>query len=266
MFKTINPPPNLSKYIKAFWMGSFESNLEKSFTHLAHATTTPQLIFHLEGSFHEVISSVESGQTFDASIYGQSNLYKVFKTKSKKPSILGVQLYPHALPKLLSVPAEALTNETVELQLALGREGRELTEAVFTTRCEFKRVELISTFLEKKLNGPDRPRDTPVANAILNIERCKGRVSISKLVDQSCLSQRQFERNFKELTGFSPKAYLKIVRFESLLEGCAITGSTLTGKALEFGYYDQAHMNHDFRAFTGLSPLQYRDFCSSQFM
>ena len=34
---------------------------------------------------------------------------------------------------------------------------------------------------------------------------------------QAFLSQRQFERNFKELIGFSPKFFARLVRFKSLI-------------------------------------------------
>ncbi len=262
MFKIIKPPSNLARYIECFWIGEFDNHLKTSFTHLAAARSKPQLLFHLEGKFEEVISSEK---TFDACFYGQSNLHKLYKTHSKKPAILGIQFYPQAFPKLLSIPASDLTNESIDINSLFGKEGAELTEKIFTTDGDMQKVKLVSSFLEKKFGRQERKKDIVIEHAIHHIHHHKGKVSIDKLIDQSCLSQRQFERNFKELAGFSPKSYLKIVRFESLLDYFTISQTTLTDVALEFGYYDQAHLNHDFKAFTGLAPSQYLNSYSDQY-
>lgn len=42
--------------------------------------------------------------------------------------------------------------------------------------------------------------------------------AISKLATAACLSLRQFENHFKELTGFSARTYVKLARFERLVE------------------------------------------------
>jgi AraC-like DNA-binding protein len=85
--------------------------------------------------------------------------------------------------------------------------------------------------------------------------------SIGALASQVNLSQRQFERHFKYLTGFSAKTFFKIARFENLVEalGCpaGAASQNLTAMALEHGYYDQAHLNRHFKEFVGMSPTGY---------
>lgn len=265
MFKIIQPPVHLAKYIVCFWVGRFDSSRKNSFVHLAHATTKPQLLFHLEGVFEEIISPQQTERTFDAGIYGQSASHKQYQTGSRAPKIFGVQLYPHALTRLLGIPADELCNESVDIHSILGKQGREVSEKIFSTDCDIKRANIISAFLARRLTGREKMKHGSIVQAIHRIEKCRGEVCIQELIDQSCLSQRQFERNFKELSGFSPKAYLRIVRFESLLDHFVDRGTSLTSAALEFGYYDQSHLNHDFKAFTGLSPLQYLNFYSAQY-
>lgn len=72
------------------------------------------------------------------------------------------------------------------------------------------------------------------------------------------LSERQFERNFKDYTGFSLRKYTKIKRFEQVYNELrsAQNIDNLTQFALQYDYYDQAHFNRDFKEFTNLSPLQ----------
>ena len=86
-------------------------------------------------------------------------------------------------------------------------------------------------------------------------------LSVGELCSQVNLSQRQFERHFKYLTGFSAKAFFKIARFENMISalGCGAgnVAQNLTSMALEHGYYDQSHLNRHFKEFTGMAPGDY---------
>ena len=69
---------------------------------------------------------------------------------------------------------------------------------------------------------------------------------------------RQFERRFCELVGVTPKRYARIVRFDAALRAkMAVPKRAWTDIAHEIGYYDQMHMVHDFRRFSGESPTNY---------
>lgn len=56
----------------------------------------------------------------------------------------------------------------------------------------------------------------------------------------------------------SPSAFRRIRRFAAVLQrlerAAAVDWSDL---ALSCGYFDQAHFNHDFRAFSGVNPSAY---------
>jgi AraC-like DNA-binding protein len=83
-----------------------------------------------------------------------------------------------------------------------------------------------------------------------------GQVNIRELSTQYFLSQKQFERKFKEHSGFMPKLYARIVRFETALSGYSRNRS-LTEVGYESGYYDQSHFIHDFKKFSGHHPRSY---------
>src|SRR5690606_13565448 len=85
-----------------------------------------------------------------------------------------------------------------------------------------------------------------------------GNARIQELLEAQLLSQRQFERNFKMLTGFSPKYFSRIVRFEkSIINAYCCQPLSLTELALYSGYFDQAHMIREYREFTGKKPSAY---------
>ena len=65
--------------------------------------------------------------------------------------------------------------------------------------------------------------------------------------------------------GLPPRSFIRLSRF---LHACSKLRSggwtSLTRLAHDCGYYDQAHFNRDFRAFTGMTPTAYREITSVQ--
>ncbi|MBC8045504.1 MAG: AraC family transcriptional regulator, partial [Fimbriimonadaceae bacterium] len=81
--------------------------------------------------------------------------------------------------------------------------------------------------------------------------------NVEQLARQNFLSIRQFERNFKEFSGFRPKLFSRIIRFQSALSEYDNKGKPLTEIAYACGYYDQSHFIHDFKEFSGHYPKHY---------
>ena len=83
--------------------------------------------------------------------------------------------------------------------------------------------------------------------------------SVAAVAEHGGLSARRFSELFTAQVGQSPKHYARLRRFQLALQclhaGVAFDGADL---ALACGYHDQSHFNHDFRAFSGLTPTQYR--------
>ncbi len=53
--------------------------------------------------------------------------------------------------------------------------------------------------------------------------------------------KKQFNRRFKQYSGFNPKTYSRVIRFETIIRQHP-TISSLTEIAYENGYFDQAHL------------------------
>jgi AraC-like DNA-binding protein len=72
------------------------------------------------------------------------------------------------------------------------------------------------------------------------------------------LSARRFIELFRREVGVSPKTFCRIVRFQGALQRIAVASSpNFVRLALDCGYYDQAHLIHDFKDFTGLTPTAF---------
>ena len=256
MFQTIAPRPSLEKYVQYFWFGELELSPNQTFTHLATASGSIEWQFHYLGNFTTLNSQGEPKRVFPAGMYGQTNQYNQYVTASRQSGIFAVRLYPHVLPALVGIPAYEITNQSVDVLSLLGREGVELAEKIESSRSFSQRVSIFSDFLENKLIRP-RKKYHYLESAIVQIHRSNGQINATTLVNQSCLSQRQFERSFKELAGFSLQSYLKIIRFEAALSLVSAGYASLTELAYQLGYYDQSHFNRDFKRFTGQTPFQF---------
>jgi len=77
------------------------------------------------------------------------------------------------------------------------------------------------------------------------------------------LSERQLERLFDERVGYGPKTFARVVRMQRAVESIVRTaggrGTTVSWAsfARDCGYADQAHLIHEFRALTGVTPRVY---------
>src|SRR5262249_10162481 len=85
-----------------------------------------------------------------------------------------------------------------------------------------------------------------------------GKARLSEVAAQSNLSQRQFERQFKRWIGVPSKIYARLVRHEAAREALFHDpDSEMVTLAQNYGYSDQAHFIHEFKAFTARTPGQY---------
>ena len=168
--------------------------------------------------------------------------------------IFGVVLQPYAPTLLFNIPATAFKNELVDLASLPGQEGMELSEQILSAGNNLQRIFLMNRFLSKQIKDF---KPFSIIHSVQSICAKKGNVNMQQLSDQSFLSQRQFERKFKEFVGFSPKTFSRIVRFKSILDSYSTDNKTMTEIAYDFGYYDQSHFIQDFKQFSGYSPTSY---------
>ncbi|MDP9041947.1 MAG: helix-turn-helix domain-containing protein, partial [Bacteroidota bacterium] len=175
-------------------------------------------------------------------------------TAKENYGIFGVLLQPYAIPLLFGISSTEIKNELIDLTSLLGQSGKDITEQMLLAKDNAQRLQLISCFLEQRISEFERPE---IVNATQRIYSLNGLVNVKNLADQFSLSQRQFERKFKEHIGFSPKSFSRIVRFKSLISNYKKENSTLTQVAYDFGYYDQAHFIQDFKQFSGYNPNAY---------
>jgi AraC-like DNA-binding protein len=152
-----------------------------------------------------------------------------------------------------------LTDRIEDIESIWGNEGRDIEERVCKAGTFAERIAIVESILTARLIA-HKQFDTTIIEAARLIVGRDGVLPIRHVAELIGISERRLEREFKQKIGVSPKLFSRIIRFQKLIKALEGEGAAgLLDKALEFGYYDQAHMVHEFREFAGKSPTTFID-------
>jgi AraC-like DNA-binding protein len=254
-FQQIPPPDHLKAYIRTFW--ALESNAaddtSKSFRTMADGC--PGLLFQQpeKGVIYQ-----NDKQLPNIILYGQATTHAALSLKGQF-STIGIFFQPNALNAIFGLNAEALTDTCLNLDELAGEHGFSLLEQVSNAAGIYGQVEVICSYITALLRRQHRDADNAMQFALSSIIQSKGSVSLITLRETLQLSERSFERKFKQHVGIPPKLYSRIARFQASLEQLKRNQfDKLSDIAFENDYADQSHFIRSFKEFAGCSPFQYQ--------
>ncbi|WP_291411496.1 AraC family transcriptional regulator [Actinophytocola sp.] len=214
---------------------------------LATPTPTATVIVNTGGAFGGYPRAFATGLTDTHDVIEQVGAIECVDLK----------LTPLGAYTLLGVPMDELTGRVVDLADVLGPAGHRLTERLANTAGWDARFAVLDEFLLRRAEeGPTPAREVAWAWRRL-VESC-GVLSIGELAHEVGWSRRHLVTRFRQQVGLPPKTVARIVRFDGLLRRVGTAGRAAWSRiATECGYYDQAHMNRDFREFAGTTPTAF---------
>ena len=80
----------------------------------------------------------------------------------------------------------------------------------------------------------------------------------NQLARTAGMSERTFERQFKQHYGISPHQFLKRLRVRMSCRSLVYSDAPISVIALDHGFSDQSHFTHEFREQIGNTPSEYR--------
>jgi len=254
--------PQLSRYVQTIWV--FESKVADGAGDMQRIVPDghPELILHYGDLFHEQADAVD--QQCAKNPIQQSRI--LFAGQISRPLILepgaacgviGVRFRPAAASALLGFGMHEATDTRLDMLDVWGRAGENLVDQVHSQRNSADRVAVIRQYLIRKLDVNLTLPDALVTGCVDLLQRSAGQVSIDALARRAGLSGRQLERRFLHHVGVPPRLLASIFRFRRVFESIeqgAMPSARWTAAALQTGYFDQAHMNRDFKRFAGLPP------------
>ena len=155
------------------------------------------------------------------------------------------------------LPMSELTNIVTDAEQVLGNGILELRERMLETPPIEARFALLENFLLARA-GSELEVNPFIEYAIEKLVRKPDGVSLKELSCEAGYSQKHFISLFKKHVGLSPKAFVRVMRFQEAVREIEQKGKiSWTKIALDCGYYDQAHFINDFRLFSGFTPEEY---------
>ena len=163
-----------------------------------------------------------------------------------------VNLTPLGARMLLGIPMRELSGQTIALDDMLDRELPELLAALRDWPARFAALDVV---LLRRLREARKPRPD-VAYAWSRLDAARGRVPVAELCRELGCSGRHLSARFGEEVGMTPKAFSRVLRFERAAALLA-AGTAPSEAAAACGFSDQPHLNREFRALAGRTPVAF---------
>ena len=204
----------------------------------------------------QFVFALTAGGRPAATAIGPRSHYVELDTSSSHTTVaVGVHFKPGGGSPFLSVPAGELHNRIVPLIDACGISATHLIEQLFYTGTGTPCFRQLESALFASASGRF-DRNPGVRHAV---HRFENGCPVGEVVREIGMSQRRFLELFRDEVGLSPKVFSRVRRFSEVLRSLDdASDPDFAQIALSCGYFDQAHFNHDFHAFSGMTPSIYR--------
>lgn len=256
MFIPIIPIAPLNQYIECFWYLDMPLPYQRE---RILPTGKIELIFNFGTPYkvldpHTLLPISHSKHHWIAGFQTESF---VIRATGNRSHMLGIRFRPGGAYPFFPFPISELNDQVITMDLLWGRLADELFERLLEIKGVPGRVHLLQTLLCQKLRHNLHGLDI-VQHLAHHIAHLNGLVNIKALSQDIGLSQKHLTYQFKRMIGVSPKKLSRIYKFQHVLETIDPSRPVnWTNIAHHCHYYDQAHFNKDFQAFSGLNPTQY---------
>lgn len=246
-------PPHLAGLIEHIWVfdGTMTSLRERTFPN-----GLLEIIVHL-GERYRVVEERGSWVCPVACVTGVQLKHLVVEAPPVRTKVMGIRLTPAGAYAILARPMHEIAGLTVDLDDLLGAVGSELAtrcnQAETLEACARAAVEWVE---DRLVSGTQL---TPVVGWMLGeIRHQNGAVSIGQLRERTGWSKSRLSTTFAEQVGVTPKHYARIVRFSRALKLVHAENAAFADIAATAGYYDQSHLNAEFRELSGFTPTEFQ--------
>jgi AraC-like DNA-binding protein len=256
IFRSHLPGPPLADFVEMMWFGegfNAPHALER-----VMPTGDMSVIINLYEDRTRVYDpdDVRKCRTMNgALLVGAYSNFGVIDTEEQR-STFGVVFRPGGAFPFFRLPAGELQNTEAQLDTFWGRDAGLLRERLLAASTPEEKFAICETMLLRRIVKP-LERHAAVRFAVDRFKQGP-HCAVATVTGQIGLSERRFIQVFADQVGLTPKVFCRVQRFQRVLRHIGRSREiNWTQLALNCGYFDQAHFNHDFRAFSGINPSSY---------
>lgn len=254
-FQYIKPSGFLAQYVKHYWILEAD-NSDGEVCERVIPTGNIEWMFHYRNTF--VIKSPEQIVKQPRSLVsGISSNFSDIATRGES-GVVAVTFYPHGASSFLNFPLSEIENASVDLTDIFNTKVKEVEEQICAVNSLAERIGFIERFLLKCFKPISNEDLLLIKKGIALINQSKGQINASALSEKLFYTNKSLERKFSALLGKTPKQFIRIVRFQGIIQSFSNPGNKrLTQLAFENGYFDQAHFIKDFKNLSGYTPKEF---------
>ncbi len=231
--------------------------LPTAFTYLP-ATVMPMLVIYRRGQGRLQASTLadplpaDGARLPDAFVEGPC-LHARLSWSAPGSFFIGVMFRPGAFAQFADLPLAAIAGQQVPMAEVFGAGSNDCLARMADTADDGTALGILEDFLLARLQR-SRQRPLMLPESLLL-------AGTAELVQRSGWSERQLQRLFHSHYGWPSRSFRRLVRFGVSLRGLLqpVAGEdSYAALAAASGYFDLAHMDHEFRALAGCSPARMR--------
>jgi AraC-like DNA-binding protein len=176
---------------------------------------------------------------------------------SGRSSLLGVRFTPLGAYAFFRIPMDQLANRVLELEDIFGSDAEQTLNALRQVPDWPSRIDRFEQLIAERLADSDEP-SREIGWMLNMLNRANGRVQMRALQSDLGWSAKRTIARFKEHVGLTPKTYARLLRFRAAVTAIeAADDPDWCELAFHCGFYDQAHLINEFRAFSDCSPREF---------
>lgn len=240
-------PPVLAPYVSAlhYHEGNLDGGLER---------VLPVGNIHLMVNLHVDEFRVD-GRTWGGAILQGPQARAHVVDFSVLRAFITVDFKPGGAARLFDAPLADAGDRLVDLADAWGRGEASLRDRILDAQSVAGKLAVVAGALARHVDRT--PPDAAMIRAAAALARG---AQVSAVASQLGLLQGTLVRRFRAATGLMPKRFARLHRLQQVIAAANSARGRPEWAAIAAGcgYADQAHLIHDFRELTGMTPSEYR--------
>jgi AraC-like DNA-binding protein len=248
------PIPNaLTPFVRLIWSLQCDRSIHDATPERILPDGCVELVFHFRDPFYTAFPNQESHAQPQGFVVGQMNEF-IDIAPHGRVGFVAVRFSAQGAYRFLPGSLKRIAGGVVATRDIWKDSDSEIMDGIATAPKMSRRIVIIEDLLKNYLALMQR-EDILVDRALELIQHHAGSLRITELASAVGASTRQLNRRFENAVGVTPKQFSRVSRFVHVLNTLrSRRNAPLTEVALNCGYFDQAHFNHEFRQFAGLQP------------
>jgi AraC-like DNA-binding protein len=173
--------------------------------------------------------------------------------------VAGFAIRPSAWRALFAQPAAAYADRMAPLSEVWGDEAATMLAAVRAAENDEAKVDAMEASIIRQIHRVGRPRVDDEMARFESIARTDSTRRVEDIAREFGMSVRQMERRTLATFGLTPKSVLRRSRFLDMAAALRGFSAPDERELAALRYFDQSHLNREFRRFVHMTPKGFRD-------